>query len=341
MRILLTGASGFLGARIARLLCSSEHPVRAAFHPREDAQLLRGLPLQLFPCDLLDELCTRRAVEGVDTVIHTAALVSFDPRRYADQVRVNVEGTRLLLGAACRAQVGCFIYTSTVNTLGAPPAGQVGDERTPFDWHPWRLGYMDSKKAAEDLVLRASGRLRALSLLPGTLFGPGDIHLNAGQYILQIARGLGLAAPPGGTCVAHVDDVARGHLRALSRGSTGERYVLGGENLSYPELFRLIAEELGQRPPQLTLPAGALRLAGRVADRLGRRLGAPLPFSEGLAVAACSRLYYSSAKAQRELGYRFRPAAEAIADAVRWYRQAGRLPGGPRGTQIVEPPAPG
>lgn len=323
MKILVTGASGFLGARLCRLLCEEGHGVRASYHPGDDPRLLDGLPLESRrPADLGDEGALGRAVAGVEAVFHVASLVSFRQRDYARLLAVNVDGTRLLLRLALEAGVQRLVYTSTVNTLGIPEPGMVGDEQTPFSWGPWHLGYMDSKAAAERLVLEAAERgHHTLAVLPGTLFGPGDINRNAGAYLLAGARGRLVAAPPGGTSVAHVDDVARGHLLALQRGRPGERYVLGGENLTYGQLFALISEALGRRPPRFTLPAGPLRRLGSAADLLGIRLGLPMPLSEGLMVAACARLFYSSDKARRELGYRFRPAAEAIADAVGWYRQ--------------------
>jgi dihydroflavonol-4-reductase len=322
MRILVTGGSGFLGSHIVRLLCAADHSVRVTHRPGDDLRLLHGLAVEVMACDLLDEAGTRRAVEGVEAVIHVAALVTFQPRLYALQRRVNVEGTALLLQAARDAGVRRFLYTSTVNTLGIPEAGQVGDEQTPYNWQRWRLGYMESKRAAQELVLRAAATgLHALSVLPGTMFGPGDLNFNAGTYVRLCARGVLLAAPAGGTSVVHVEDVARGHLLALDRGATGERYILGGENLTYRQLFGLIAAEVGRRPPLFTLPPGPLRALGRIADRLHHWTAVRAAFSEGVAVAGASELFYSSGKAQRELGYSHRPARQAVADAVRWYRQ--------------------
>ena len=324
MKILVTGASGFLGARLVRLLLLEGHRVRGTFRPGDDLRLLDGMDLELQACDLLDQRRTRQAASGMDAVMHVAALVSFDPALYWQQLRVNVEGTALLLRACQEAGVKRLVFTSTVNTLGAPPPGTTGDEQTPFDWGPWRLGYMDSKRGAEQLVLGAAAQgLHAVCVLPGTFFGPGDINVNAGQYIVQCARGRLRAAPPGGTSVVHVDDVAQGHLLALQHGERGRRYILGGENLTYRALFSLVATAVGRAPPAVTLPAPLLSGLGRGAGWLRARAGLQLPFSPGLARAACARLFYSSDRARGELGYSFRPAARAIEDAVRWYRRQG------------------
>ena len=326
MKVLVTGATGFLGGRLARLLCGEGYEVRAAGRPGDPWDLLSDLPCERLACDLLDGPALERAAEGAEAIFHVAALVSFRPELYERQMRVNVDGTRLLLDAALSRGVRRFVFTSTVNVLGAPPPGTVGDEETPFDWGRFRLGYMDSKRAAERLVLGAAREgLHAVSLLPGTLFGPGDIFFNAGAYIREAARGRLIFAPPGGTTIAHVDDVARGHVLALEKGRSGARYVLGGEHVSYRTLFRWIAEELGRMPPLATLPAFPLRLAGYLADRLRGATGISLPFTEGMAVAASASLYYSSARAERELGYRARPAREAVRDSVAFYRERGLI----------------
>jgi dihydroflavonol-4-reductase len=341
VRALVTGGTGMLGSRVARLLVAAGWDVRVAYRPGDPIDAVRDLPVALHPADLLDDAALTAAVRGVDAVFHTAALVTFDPRRRAQQRRVNVEGTERLLAAARAAGVARLVHTSTVNTLGVPPAGAPGDEDTPCDWAPFGVGYMDSKKAAEDRVLQAAREgLDAVVVLPGTLFGPEDRNDNAGSYLRLVAATPVVPALPGGTTAAHVDDVARGHLLAFERGRRGRRYVLGGEPLSYAALFALVAAALGLRRTILPLPAGLLRAAGRAADRLPARLwaaaGAAPPFAEGLARAATAGLYYSSARAERELRWTWRPAADAIRDAVAWYRATGRLTRGaghgPQGT---------
>lgn len=335
MQILITGGTGMLGSRIARLALSAGHQVRVTYQPGDPLTALEGLePLEHRPADLLDPRALDRAVEGVEAVIHTAAMVSFQPGDYARQMAVNVDGTRGLIAAARRAGVRRLVHTSTVNTLGIPPAGSVGDESTPFDWQRYRLGYMDSKRGAESLVLEAAamgdadGGLDCVCALPGTFFGPGDVNENASSYIMVVQRLRGRwVALPGGTSVVHVDDVARGHLLALERGRRGERYILGGEPVSYAELNTFIAEVLGHGSGRrgLVVPAWPLLQAGRVSSWLRDNARLPLPLTEGLVVAGCAEQYYSSARAERELGWSFRPWREAIRDAVAWLRETGRL----------------
>lgn len=325
--VLVTGATGHLGGRLVRELTSHGYRVRASGRPGDPLTALEGLECEIVLGDLLDAGARRRLVAGVDAVCHVAAWVTFQPAHYDAQMQVNVEGTRGLLEAAREAGVRRFLNTATVNTLGIPPvAGTSGDEDTPFDWGPFHLGYMDSKHAAEAAVLAASAPgFETLSVNPGTMFGPGDVFGSAGTYLLEAAKGRLLLALPGGTTVAHVDDVARGHRLALAKGRPGARYVLGGEAVPYALLFRWINRALGRVGPVATVPAPLLRAAGRVADALRDGLGLPVPFGAGLAEAACAPLYYSSARAARELGYVSRPAREAVEDAVAWYRATRRL----------------
>ena len=318
--LLVTGATGFLGSRIANMLAEDGHQLRCTGHPNDPVS---DIPGEYIPCDLLDEKTTQKAMEGVTAVFHVAAMVTFLPALYDKQMQVNVEGTRILLHAAEKAGVKRFVYTSTVNVLGIPPKGELGDENTPFNWAPCRLGYMDSKHAAEKLVLQSD--LDTVCALPVTMFGPGDVFLNAGSYIKESARGRAILAPPGGTTVAHVDDVAYGHKLVYEKGKPGERYILGGEPLSYMEILTMIAKELGRRPPLAKAPGSLLRWIGRQSDRLRNHLRIPIPLSEGVAVAGSSHLYYSHKKAERELGYTARPAREAIRDAVAWYRKKGMI----------------
>lgn len=320
MRVLVTGATGFVGGRLTRLLCLAGFDVRASGHPSDPTVDLDRLGCEQRPVDLLDAEGVSRLCEGAEAVFHVAALVTFQPRLYRRQWQVNVHGTRNVI-AACRAHgVRRLVYTSTINTLGIPPRATVGDEDTPYNWQPYGLGYMDSKRAAEALVVEAAATgLDAVCVLPSTMFGPGDWFFSAGTYVREAARGRLLLAPPGGTTVAHVDDVAAGHLAALERGRSGSRYVLGGDHLSYETLYRIINEAVGRPGPFGVIPARLLRWGGRLADGV-RRLGVPIEASEGLAVAGCAALYYDSGRARRELGYSPRPAIAGIHEAVAWYQ---------------------
>jgi len=188
------------------------------------------------------------------------------------------------------------------------------------------MGYVASKRTAESLALAASGRgLEVVVVNPGTVFGAGDVNVNAGSFILAAARLPVIACPAGGTNCVHIDAVARGHLAAYERGRAGERYILGGENLTYRDMFRTMAGILERRPRLLPLPpAPAVALAfliERAADlsRLGTRISADA------ARAGSLRLFYSSRKAEEELGFSSPPFRLAVREAVEWYRSEGYL----------------
>ncbi len=325
MRAVVTGASGMVGANLAEALVAAGGRVRVSYRPGDATRALDGLVVDHAPCELLDAGALARVFAGAEVVFHAGAMVSFDPGVLEMQMRVNVEGTRNVLWAARRAGVRRVVTTTTVNTRGVPPPGTLGDENTPFDWAPYRLGYMDSKHRAEQLTLAAAREGQdALCVLPGTMFGPRDVNRNAGGYIFAIARWPVLVAPPGGTTVAHVGDVVQGHIRAAELGRPGARYILGGLPMSYLALYRLIAGELKRPIPVAALPSRPILLAGRLASAL-RSCGLSVPFNAGVARAACAPLYYSSALAERELGFRARPPVEAIRDAIKWYRTQGAL----------------
>ncbi len=315
MRTVVTGATGFLGCRVARQLLAAGADVLLSHAPRDPTVNIDDIDAERVPLDLAgDEASMRRLLEGAETLFHVAALVAFDPRRRALQWRVNVDGTRKLLSAARAAGVRRLVYTSTISTLGVPPAGTIGDEDTAYDWDGYRVGYMETKHAAQQLVTAAARELGAVSVLPGTMLGAGDINGNAIVYVDTVARGHALAVPAGGTCFLHVEDAAAAHLLALERGRPGQRYVIAGEPVTYLELFAWIADALGVPAPGRVLPGWLARAAGRLAD-------VPLRASfHGLARAASAELFYSSAKAERELGWTYRGAREAVDEAVDWYR---------------------
>lgn len=284
MRVYVTGATGFVGGHVAAALRAHGAEVR-------DERI-----------DLLDGPRLARAMQGCDAVVHVAALYSYDgpPALFE---RVNVEGTRTVLEAAERTGVTRLVHTSTAGTCG-PVAGRMAtEEDLPPDWE-LAVPYKRSKLAAERLA-RAAG---AVVVNPTAPVGPGDLRPTpTGRMVAGVARGRIRGYMAGtGLNVVDVRDVAHGHVLALERGQPGERYLLGGENVALEELFARIAAAAGRPRPRLRVPYAVARAAGTVGlvNRNEVRL-ARLP------------MYFSSAKAERELGYRARPIEAALDDAVR------------------------
>ena len=317
MRILLTGATGFLGSHVARALVAAGHAVRALARPQASRAILADVPeLEWLTGDILDAPSLRVAAAGCEAVVHAAAMVDFAPSRALRQREVNVEGTRYVLEAARAAGATRFVHTSSVATIGRTRDGAVADEETRYDW-PVGLGYNESKRDAERIVRRAEG-IATVCVNPALVFGPGEIYKRTLPLFRLVKHGLLPLVPPGGTTLCDVRDVADAHVAALTRGEPGARYILGGPQLTFRALATTIAEVTGGAPPRAELPAGLLRAAAIPVAAIAR-LGVPLPFSAANLAYLGNRGYYSSARAEAALGYRTRDAAATLGDAARWY----------------------
>lgn len=325
--VLVTGATGFVGAAVARALLAQGTRVRVLVRQSSERRNLRDLDVEVRTGDLLNEASLKEAAAGCRIVYHVAADYRLWVRDPTQMRRTNVEGTRLVLEAARAAGVERIVYTSSVATLGLRPDGRAADEATPLDPSHLIGAYKRSKYAAELLVREeAAHGLPVVIVNPSTPIGPGDVKPTpTGRIVLDAARGRMPAYVDTGLNVVHVDDVALGHLGAAVHGRIGERYILGGEDLSLGVLLALIAEATGRPPPRLRLPITPLVPFAWGAEILARCTGrAPAMTRETLAMAR-RKMFFSSAKAEAELGYRARPAREAIADAIAWFRAEGRL----------------
>jgi dihydroflavonol-4-reductase len=241
--------------------------------------------------------------------------------------RNNVEGTRNVLEAARRAGVERIVYTSSVAAVGLPADGSPGDERTPVALTDMIGHYKRSKFLAEQVaheLARAGAPVVIVS--PSTPIGPGDIKPTpTGRIVLDAAAGHTPAYVDTGLNIVHVDDVADGHLLAFDRGRIGERYILGGEDMSLRQILELIARLVGRNPPRVRLPHAAVLPIAYIAEAYARLTGGQTRITvEGVRMSR-KRMYFSSAKAQAEIGYRWRPPEQAFADALRWFRDQGML----------------
>jgi dihydroflavonol-4-reductase len=325
---LLTGGTGFVGAAVARALLSRGHEVRALVRHGGDRRNLDGLAVEPVEGDLTDPASLARAVAGCRFVVHVAADYRIWVPDPAAMLRANVEGTRALCLAALDAGAERIIYCSSVAALGLTNDGSPADERTPVNEEKVVGIYKKSKFRAERTVLelvRERG-LPAVIVNPSTPVGPRDIKPTpTGKMILDAAAGRMPAYVDTGLNVVHVDDVAEGHMLALEHGRIGEKYILGGENLALRALLAMVAEATGRRPPALRLPNAALWPVALACEALFRTTGIePLVTRDHLRMAR-KKMFFSSAKAQAELGYAPRPAREAVRDAVSWLRATGRL----------------
>ena len=327
MKALVTGATGFVGAAVARALSSAGWQVRALARAGSDRSNLGNLPLEVVEGDLGDASSLERALGGCAGLFHVAADYRLGARDPAPLYLTNVEGTRNILNAARTAGVPRIVYTSSVATIGIPSDGSPGEERTAVALSDMIGHYKRSKYLAEEVARDAvrSG-MSVVIVNPSTPVGPGDIKPTpTGQLVLDAARGRMPAYVDTGLNVVHVDDVAAGHLLAFERGQPGERYILGGEDMTLQTILAQIARLVGRTPPRIRLPYAAVLPVAYLAEGFAKISGRSGRVTlEGVRMSR-KRMFFSSAKAVSELGYRWRPPLEAFEDAVRWYRERGLL----------------
>jgi dihydroflavonol-4-reductase len=327
--VLVTGASGFVGAAVARALRAQGRKVRVLLRPQSDRRNIAGLDVEPRLGTLEDAASLTAAVEGCGALYHVAADYRLWVTDESAMMRANVEGTRLLMEAALAARVARIVYTSSVATLGIIGDGTPSDETTPSTLTDMIGSYKRSKFMAEEVVRDLAHRrgLPAVIVNPSTPVGPGDVKPTpTGRMIVEAASGKMPAFVDTGLNIVHVDDVAAGHLLAEERGAVGERYILGGEDLSLAEILRRIAGLTGRKPPTIRVPIAAIWPIAISAEAWARLSGKePFVTRDGLRMAK-KKMFFSSVKAEQALGYRTRPAQAALADAVAWFKQAGMWP---------------
>ena len=326
---LVTGATGFVGSAVARALLARGHGLRLLVRAGSDHANIAGLPAELAVGDLRDPASLERAVAGCRFVVHVAADYRLWVPDPAAMNQANVAGTRALLLAAQAAGAERMVYCSSVAALGLIGDGTVADETTPNHIDKVIGAYKRSKYLAEQAVLalvREAGT-PVVIVNPTAPVGPRDIKPTpTGKMIADAAAGRMPAYVDTGLNVAHVDDVAIGHVLALERGRVGECYILGGEDIGMRALLTLVSEIAGSRPPFMKLPYGALYPVAVVSEALARVAGIEPVVTRDILAMARKKMFFSSAKAQRELGYTARPARDAVADAIAWFRAQGRVP---------------
>ena len=330
MTVLVTGAAGFVGSAVVRKLVAQGANVRAFVRPTSDVDNLADLPVELVLGDVRHRPTIDRAIKGCEAVFHVAA----DYRLWVPERDVmfesNVTGTRNVMEAAAETGVPRIVYTSSVATLGLAEAGNAANEDTPATSADMIGPYKQSKYEAEAVVraMVAEQGLPAVIVHPSTPIGPWDRRPTpTGQLIVEAAAGHMPAYVDTGLNVVHVDDVATGHLLALEHGKPGERFILGGENLTLKEILTEIAGITGRPAPRFQVPHNVVMPIAAMAEMwswISHR--EPFVTLDGVRLAR-KRMYFSSSRAIERLGYRPRPAIEAISEAIRWFDRHGYLGG--------------
>ncbi len=326
-RILVTGASGFLGSAVLRKTIERGFAARALVRPNSPRANLNGLDCEIAVGDVRDRPAMSAALRDVRYLVHVAADYRLWARDPDEIIRNNRDGTRLVMEAAHEAGVERIVYTSSVAALKPRRDGSDADERDRADTQTAIGAYKKSKVAAERVVEEMIGQgLRSVIVSPSTPIGPRDIRPTpTGRIIVEAAKGRMPAYVETGLNLVHADDVADGHMLALTKGRIGENYILGGHNVMLKEMLTEIARLAGRKPPRISLPRAPLYPLAHIAEMAARvTRKEPMLTVDALKMAQ-HRMFFSSAKAKQELGYSTRPWRLAIADAVNWFKVSGYL----------------
>jgi dihydroflavonol-4-reductase len=328
MRLLVTGATGFLGRSVVRELGAHGHTLISYIRPSSDPEPISKYVTRITKGDITDPLAVARAADGADAIVHMAADLSHWSIRRERIFRTNVYGTRIVAEAAKTAGVPFLLHVSSVAAVGYSPDGTPVDERAVNNLIKLGLLYHESKRLAEDEAFDARRYgVKVATVNPGVIYGPRPLSHAFGHTMLDIASGRVPGHPTGGLSVVDVDDVAAGVAAAVVGARDGERYILAGENLRYAELFERQARHAGVRYKGRALAAPLLRAAAIFFETRSRFTGEEPRLTADNAKIAPLLMWYSSAKAERELGFRRRPFDETLERMVRAYRAAGLIGG--------------
>jgi dihydroflavonol-4-reductase len=327
MKVLVTGANGFLGSWLTRRLCQEGHRVSVLIRGSSDISEIENFPVEKKFGDVTDLESLFAAFRGQEAIFHLAGLVAY---RASDRVKmetVNIRGTRNVVNVLKDLNIPELVYLSSVVAVGAGfTQREILNENSEYNLSHLNLGYFETKRIAELYVREqcANDSFRGIILNPSTIYGGGDAKKGSRGIQVKVAKGRMPFYPIGGVNVVAVEDVVDGIMAAWKKGRSGERYILCGENMTIQELFKTIAGFAGVRPPRWPIPFAILRAVGWAGDQLGP-LGVKLPFS--LENAWTSHLYhwFDCTKAKTELGFQPTPSADAIEKSVRWMKDRGLL----------------
>ena len=330
MKTLVTGATGFLGSHVARALVARGEDVRVLVRPSSDLRALDGLNAERFPGDLRNPASLAAALDGVSRVFHVAADYRLWARNPREIYESNVTGTQNLLDAARHAGVEKFVYTSTVATVAVPRKGSLPNETTTSCVDEMIGHYKRSKFEAEQCALfAAESGLPVVIVNPTTPVGPGDWKPTpTGKIIVDFLNGRMPGYVDTGLNFVPVEDCAHGHLLAAERGRVGERYILGGRNLTLKEMLGILSAVSGRPTPHWKIPFVIALAAGCVDAGISRLLGRePQIPLEGVRMAR-HKMFVDASKAERELGFSPGPIEGALERAVEWYQSNGYVAAG-------------
>lgn len=317
--IFVTGGNGFIGSRVVRLLAEKGYRVRCLLRPSSDTSRIEHVPVERVIGDILLPESLLDGMKGCVGVVHLAGLSSWKDIASERMPTIVEEGTRYVLESAWLNGNLRTVFVSTLAAVNGTTAPVIMDESTAYELpdHP-DFAYAASKRKAEQMCRQmAEDGLPVVIVNPAEVYGPLDYGLITSRNLVDMAKSNPVLVCSGGTGIVHVEDVAAGIVAALEKGQAGERYILGGDNLTIRELATMTLSILQQRKKVLTLPNVWIRFVAR----WGKRLGVPLPFEPDVIPYATRYWMIDNAKARTELGVRFRSAEETLRDTLQWLRQ--------------------
>ena len=326
-RVAITGASGLLGSNLAAELIAAGHQVIATRRGSTKVAHLDDLAIEWRDADLADAAGLARAFARTDAVFHCAAAVTVKREVTPEMTAANVGGTEHVIEACIAAGVKRLVHTSSVVAIGLSTNGKPCDETATWNFDSAGLldAYAITKHQAEERVRAATDRLDCVIVNPTYMFGPRDARPSSGKMILDVANRRVPGWTDGFNNFVDARDVARGMIAAWQRGKRGERYILGGHNLTYRDVFATIARTAGVKPPRLRVPKPLARLVGKWGDRAEARGRDPVVNSTQIEYAYTDRFRFVSTKACEQLGYHYGPLEPAIRDALGWFRAHAML----------------
>lgn len=327
MKVLVTGANGFLGSWVTRALCDEGHEVYALVRKKSDLSELAQVPCKFVYGDVTDIHSLLETFKGMEAVFHLAGVIAYKKSQRKLMEKVNVQGTANVVEVCREYKIPRLIYLSSVVAIGASfTAEDVLNEGSEYNVEPLDLGYFETKHQAEIIVKNActKGEINAVILNPSTIYGAGDAKKGSRTMQLKVAQGKLKFYSSGGVNVVAAEDVVSGIMSAWKNGKNGERYILAGENILIKDLFSMIAESAGVKPPQIQIPDQILHAVGTAGDLL-EKVGLKGPLSKENAYTATMYHWFDSSKAQKELNFKPRPAKEAINNSVKWMKEHGLL----------------
>jgi len=324
-KVLITGASGFLGSHLTREMYRQGYEVRVLVRQGANLAAITDVPCEVFYGCIDVQADVLEAVAGCDVVVHTASLTGQYGISFETYEQVNVTATRYVVEACLQHQTERLVYVSTANTLAPGSKLEPGTELNGFTLFKANSGYINSKYLAQQYVLEQVARrgLPAVVLNPTFMIGPQDLKPSSGQLVLHGLNRRLVLYPPGGKNFVHVRDVCRGVMNAIDKGRPGDCYLLAGSNMSYKEFFSMVTRVSGRPVVLLQIPGVILRLGGLLGSLLERLTRRPQRLTQTTAYLLCLDNYYSGRKSERELALHYQPAEEMVNEAVTWFRQNG------------------